>query len=136
MHCKICGKKSGEIRICKDCSYFLKNGVPEEAIRRMLSDDRAKKIWKENEKRAEDLAQAYYDYALDIFDKEVIKKDSKMNFGLNTFCVGIKVGLDIIMPLLDDEMLEIVKEKIRGMVKVREINERNKKRVKTSYKNI
>jgi DNA-binding ferritin-like protein (Dps family) len=57
----------------------------------MLNDDEVKKIWKENEKRAEKLADAYYDSVIENYPKN---KSSKENFGYNTFIDGIRLGLD------------------------------------------
>ena len=116
MHCNICGRKS-EKRICEQCAYLLNHGADEETIKKMHSDEKTKKIWKDNEKRAEDLAHAYYDSVLDMYDEK--KKKPVENFGFNTFADGIRVGLDIVMPLLDEETQEKAKHKIEDMVKKR-----------------
>ena len=118
MHCNICGRKSGE-RTCKQCAYLLNHGTNEGTIKKMHSDEKTKKIWKDNEKRAEDLAHAYYDSVLDMYDNPQAKKDSRENFGFNTFADGIRVGLDIVMPLLDEETQEKAKNKIKSMLEKR-----------------
>lgn len=118
MHCRICGKKSDETRICPECSYLLKNGADEETLRKMYSDDKTKKIWVDNKKISEHLANAYYSYVLDNY-KGHFKKDSKENFGYNTFVDGINLGLDIVVPLLGEETQNKVKEKIDNMIKIR-----------------
>ena len=124
MHCKICGNKSDENRLCKKCKYFLDNGTSEQAIRRMYSDDKTKKVWEGNKKIAEGLADAYYDHLLKEYENKH-KKDSKENFGYNTFADGINLALDITLPMLDKEIQEYIKEKINFMIKKRqEINER------------
>jgi len=88
----------------------------------MLSDDDVKKIWKENEKYSVELADAYYDSVIENYK---VTNDSKGNFGYNTFIDGVRLGLDIIMPLLDEEYQEKVIDKIKSMIKVR--NDRKKK---------
>src|SRR3989339_989365 len=117
LHCTICGKTSGNERFCKNCAYLLKNGGSEETIRKMLSDDTVKKIWKENKAIAEKLANAYYESVLESYKKQM-KHDSKENFGFNTFSDGINMSLDIIMPLLDENTQDMVKEKINSMVEL------------------
>lgn len=125
MHCKICGKKSHRKNICKDCDYFLKHGATEEAIKSMLADTRSQKIWKEDEKIAHELADAYYNSTIENY-KISSNKDSKENFGYNTFIDGIKVGLDIIMPMLNDEYQKIIKEKINNMIEIRNKKDKSK----------
>lgn len=115
MHCRICGKKSGKGRVCDNCSYLLKNGADEETIRRVLSDDATKKVWEENEKISEELADAYYDELIKDY-KKVSRNDSKENFGYNTFADGIRLGFDIVTPLLDETMQLRVKEKVKQML--------------------
>ena len=68
---------------------------------------------------ADDLGQAYYDYLLKEYDKKVTSKDSKENFGFNTFCDGIRLGLDAIMPLLDEGGIKAAKQKIKDMLEIR-----------------
>lgn len=89
----------------------------------MLGNDTVKSIWKQNEQRAEDLGLAYYDSVLENYLP--LPKDSKENFGFNTFVDGIRMGLDIILPLLDDAAQEMVVEKINSMVEFR--NKANEK---------
>jgi len=124
MNCRICGKKSQE-RVCKRCNYFLKYGATEEIIKNMLSDTKTQKIWKENEKIAKDLADVYYDSTIENY-KTLSKKDSKENFGYNAFIDGIKLGIDIVIPMLDVESQMMVKEKIRSMIKLRRKYGKNK----------
>ena len=83
----------------------------------MLSNDNVKKIWKANEKYAERLGNAYYDSVIENY--KFIKKDSNENFGYNTFVDGIRLGLDIIIPLLDEGSQEKVIEKINSMIEIR-----------------
>ena len=118
MHCRICGNKSDESRLCKNCKYLLDNGSDEYTIRRMLSDDKTKKVWEENKKIAQDLADTYYDSVLQGY-KTQIMKDSKENFGYNTFTDGINLGLDIIIPLANEEVQNKIKEKIKNMIEIR-----------------
>ncbi len=120
MKCRICGRTSGVERECKDCRYFLDNGADESALGRMHSDVKTKRIWKENEHIAEALARAYYDVVIREYDKKTVQKNSKEDFGFNTFVDGIRCGIDIIIPMLDDAMQDRVKEKIRQMVTFRE----------------
>lgn len=126
LHCKICGKNSGNERVCKNCDYLLNNGASEETIRTMLSNDAVKKVWMENKELAEKLAQAYYESVLENY-KEQMKNDSKENFGFNTFSDGINMSLDIIMPLLDEDTQILVKKKIDSMIAIRDKHEKNKK---------
>ena len=124
MYCKICGKKADENRICKECGYFLDRGADEESLRRMYSDDKTKKVWEDNKEISQDLADTYYDFVLEEY-KNKSKKDSKENFGYNTFADGINLALDITLPMLDKGIQEHIKEKINFMIKKRqEINER------------
>jgi len=123
MFCRICGNNSGNERECKRCIYFLDHGADEAAIRRMLSDDKTKAIWKENEKTAEELARAYYDHVIENYNLEQVKKYSKENFGFNTFIDGIRLGLDVIMPLLDEGLKKKVNEKIDSMAASRRIKD-------------
>lgn len=57
-------------------------------------------IWKENGEIADKLADCYYGSILEEY-KDYIKNDSKENFGFNAFADGVRVGLDIVIPLLD-----------------------------------
>ena len=118
--CRICGQKAKE-GVCDRCNYFLSHGADEDTIKKMLSDDTAKQIWVENEKIAEELADAYYDGVLDNYKEEQIKRGSKEEFGYNTFLDGIKLGLDIVLPLLDTHGQEKVKEKIAAMITASEM---------------
>lgn len=135
MHCRICGNKSDENRLCNKCKYFLDNRTSEEALRRMYSDDKTKKVWEENKNIAEDLADAYYEHILQQYESKY-KKDSKENFGYNTFADGISLALDIIMPMIDKEVQDQIKEKIKLMVKKRqEINERTNRQNQYIFQN-
>ncbi len=82
------------------------------------TNEEVKKIWKENEEIADELADCYYDSILDEYNK-YIEKDTKENFGYNAFSDGIRVGLDIILPLLSDFDRIKIKEKINSMVEKR-----------------
>ncbi|MBI4981175.1 hypothetical protein HZC30_06495 [Candidatus Woesearchaeota archaeon] len=113
--CRICGNG---IKLCERCNYLLKNGANEETIKKTLSDTRTNQIWDENKKVAEELANAYYDSVLNEYKKQ-LKKDSKENFGYNTFADGINLGLDVVLPLLDAEHLQKAKDKIKMMLKIR-----------------
>ena len=64
MFCRICGNNSGNERECKRCIYLLDRGDDEDSIKRMLSDDKTRKIWAENEEIAENLAKTYYGYVI------------------------------------------------------------------------
>ncbi|OYT32599.1 hypothetical protein B6U93_01230 [Candidatus Woesearchaeota archaeon ex4484_78] len=103
--CRFCGKES-KLEMCEEC---IKKQHP----------DRTEKIWKENQKLADDLGQAYYDFLLKEYNKKITSKDSKENFGFNTFCDGIRLGLDIVMPLLDDAGIKAAKQKIKDMLNIR-----------------
>jgi hypothetical protein len=119
MYCRLCGKESHEKRECKNCTYFLNNGADEETLKKMYSDDRTKRIWKENRDISVKLAMHYYRHLLEEYDQNEIKKDTKENFGFNTFTDGIRCGLDIVLPLLDDEMLMITKKRVKDMLNAR-----------------
>ena len=115
VYCRICGKES-EKRTCANCQYFLDNGADEQTIKKMLSDDKTKKAWKANEIYSEELGEAYYDSVIENYK---VTNNSKENFGYNTFVDGIRLGLDIIIPLLDEGSQEKVIEKINSMIEVR-----------------
>ncbi len=83
----------------------------------MLSDTETNNIWAENKEIANKLAYAYYDVLIETYDKQ--KKDSRENFGFNTFADGINLGLDIVMPLLDEVHFKKAKAKIESMLKKR-----------------
>jgi hypothetical protein len=112
VYCKTCGKESKK-RICKDCQYLLDNGADEETIKRMKSNDFVNAIWEKNKIISEKLADAYYQSVIDNYKK---KEDSKENFGYNTFIDGIKLGLDIIIPMLDEKTINIINAKIKSMI--------------------
>lgn len=78
-------------------------------------DPEVKKIWEENTNTATKFADAYYDSVLKGV-KEFIKKDTKENVGYNMFLDGIRVGLDIIIPLLDEKTKKKVDDKIKMML--------------------
>lgn len=80
---------------------------------------RTKNIWNKNSKIAEDLARAYYESLIAEYGVETIKKDSKENVGFNTFCDGIRLGLDVIMPLLDNRQQKEAIVKINDLLKIR-----------------
>ena len=124
--CRICGRKAENGRECNRCAYFLERGADEFVIRRMLSDDKTKSIWNKNEKIAEDLARTYYDHLIENYNQKQVKKHSKEHFGFNTFVDGIKLGLDIITPLLDEEKKAEVDEKIKSMLAFRKWKDSNK----------
>ncbi len=86
----------------------------------MLSDVTTNKIWLENKEKADRLARAYYDSLLEEYNVKMMREDNKENFGFNTFADGINLGLDIVLPLLDEEHAAKVKEKIETMIKRRE----------------
>lgn len=89
-------------------------------------------IWKENEEIADKLADCYYDSILEEY-KDYIKNDSKENLGFNAFADGIRVGLDIVIPLLDKNMNKIVEEKISSMIEKRtKINKENERILKVN----
>ena len=123
MFCRICGNNSGNERKCNRCIYFIDRGDDEAAIRRMLSDDKTKAVWEENEKTAEELARAYYDHVIENYSLEQVKNHSKENLGFNTFTDGIRLGLDVIMPLLDEGLKKKVNEKIDSMMASRRIKD-------------
>ena len=127
MRCRICGKDSKKERECSQCTYFLKHGADEETIKATYSDDETNKVWQENKNVADELAEAYYDSLIDNYPKSQMKKSSKEEFGFNTFTDGIRVGLDIILPLLDLESQEKTKAKIKEMVAASKIREKSDK---------
>ncbi len=128
MNCVICGRKTANQEKCKDCRYLLKNKGSEETLRMIHDDERTKRIWNENESIAEKLAQAYYDSVIDEYSKQSIQNDTKENFGFNTFVDGIRCGIDIIMPMLDDRSADKVKEKINNLIKLRKHINKHKTR--------
>lgn len=96
-------------------------------------DKKVNKIWKENEDIADELADCYFDSVLDEY-KEYMKKDTKENFGYNVFCDGIRVGLDIILPMLDESTQNKAKEEIQSMIeKRRRIEEQKMLKVNCSF---
>lgn len=121
MFCRICGSESGNERECKRCVYFLDHGDDENSIKTMLSDDKTRKIWKENEEIAENLARTYYDHTIESYSKGDVKNHSKENFGFNTFADGIRLGLDIIMPMVSEELKAQVDNKIESMIESRRL---------------
>ena len=126
MHCKICSRKSDETRLCKECIYFLDHGGDEQSLRKMYSDDKTKKIWEENEMLSLALGETYYDSVLENY-KNINKKDSKENFGYNTFTDGIRLALDIAMPMMDKTLQKRIKEKMKIMIKMRRDLDKQKK---------
>jgi len=76
------------------------------------------KIWKENITTAEELAYCYYQSILDKYEK-YLKKESKENFGFNAFADGIRLGLDVTLPMVDENTRKTIKEKINVMIKQR-----------------
>ena len=128
MFCRICGRKSGNKRECKRCTYFLERGVDEYIIRRMLSDDKTKAIWGGNEKIAEELARVYYDHLIETYSQKQVKNHSKEDFGFNTFVDGIRLSLDIVIPLLDEKKKIEVDEKIKSMICFRKWKDSNKQK--------
>jgi hypothetical protein len=117
MHCRICGKSAKQTDLCKACTYYSKHGASEEALRRMYSDDETKKIWRENKKIAEELANAYYDSVIENYKAPA--SDSKENFGYNTFIDGIRLGLDVTLPAIDEELRKKIQQKIESMIRFR-----------------
>ena len=75
--------------------------------------------WEKNEEIAEKLANCYYGSILEEYKQE-IEKSSKEDFGFNAFVDGIRVGLDIVIPLLDEKFKKIVEERISFMINKRE----------------
>ena len=119
MNCRICGRVSEGKRVCRSCIYLLRHGADELSIRRMLSDDVTMKIWKENEKTSKELAEVYYESLIDAYDASEVKRNTKEDFGYNTFADGIRLGLDVIMPLVDEDSQLKIKEKIKSMIELR-----------------
>ena len=82
-------------------------------------------VWKDNEKLSEDLGRCYYSHIIKEY-KKLKKKDSKENFGFNTFVDGIRLGLDIVLPLLDDVSRKKAINKAKSMLNRRkEIQSKN-----------
>lgn len=96
--------------------------------------ERVDKIWKENLEISGRLAECYYDSILEEYG-EPIEKSSKEDLGFNTFADGIRVGLDIIIPLLDENKKKETEERINFMIEKRErINHgKDMKKVNCSY---
>ncbi len=88
-------------------------------------DPEVKRIWEKNNNTATKLADAYYDSLLNEAE-EFIKKDSKENVGYNMFLGGIRVGLDIIIPLLDEKTKKKVDDKIDMMLTKRKFADKFK----------
>ena len=76
------------------------------------------KIFKENVKTAEELAYCYYQSLLDEY-KDHIKKDTKENIGFNAFVDGIRLGFDVTLSMVDNQMRKAIKEKIKSMIQHR-----------------
>jgi hypothetical protein len=123
MKCNICEKESKN-GTCDQCAYFKKHGADEKAIKAMYADPHITSIWKETIGLSEALGQAYYDTLLDNYPEDQVKKSSQEEFGFNTFSDGIRLGLDVIMPLLDKKSLEAVKAKIASMLEAAEIRKK------------
>ena len=124
MRCRICGKDSKNEKECPQCVNFLKHGADEKTIKATYSDDETNKVWQENKNVADELAEAYYDSLIDNYPKSQMEKSSKEEFGFNTFTDGIRVGLDIILPLLNPESQKKAKTKIKEMVAVSKIRKK------------
>jgi len=124
MPCRICGKHSGAERECQKCSSALMKGVDDSTLKLLYSDDQTKKVWAENGEIAEKLARAYYGHLLEGYGGATLKKDSRENFGFNCFADGIRCGLDIVMPLLDEETREKARTKVSQMLQARKKAER------------
>ena len=84
------------------------------------------KIFKENVKTAEELAYCYYQSLLDEY-KDYMRKDTKENIGFNAFVDGIRLGLDVTLPLVDNQTKKAIKEKIKSMIQHRKEEELMKK---------
>lgn len=124
--CKICEKESTS-STCKNCAYLSKNGASEETIKKMAGDERVNKIWAENKTIAQTLADTYYPSVVENY-KKMAEKDSKENYGYNTFTDGINMALDIAMPLLDEPSQEKIKAKISSMIETRKELEKKRRR--------
>ncbi len=79
-------------------------------------------IFKENIKIAEELAYCYYQSLLDQYQK-LMEKDTKENIGFNAFVDGIRLGLDVTLPMVDNQTRKAIKEKIKSMIKHRKEEE-------------
>lgn len=111
MKCYYCSKET-PLEICKECDE-------------KASAKRTQLIWNNNKRKSHELSEVYYDYILDVF-RDRMKNDSKENFGFNMFAEGINMGLDIVMPFLDDDLLQGANKKIRDMIDVRSMNKKKK----------
>jgi len=129
MFCRICGNESGNGRECKRCIYFLDHGDDENSIRIMLSDGKTRKIWEENETIAEELARTYYDHVIENYNRKQVRQHSKENFGFNTFVDGIRLGLDIVMPMISEELKAQVDSKVKSMIQSRRLKGLRAKRI-------
>ena len=72
-------------------------------------------IWEDNEKLSEELGRCYYSHIIEEY-KKLKKKDSKENFGFNTFVDGIRLGLDIVLPLIDEVSRQKAIDKAKSMM--------------------
>jgi len=71
------------------------------------------------------LAGAYYESVLALYKREA-RKDSRENFGYNSFADGANMVLDIIIPLLDETTKARVNHRIDRMIEVRKTHKERK----------
>ena len=102
---------------CRECGKKCLFGLCEECLEQ--KEPRASKIWQKNCELADKLGNAYYDSLLKNYDLKIISKSAKKDFGFNTFCDGIRLGMDIIMPMLDENGIKAVQQKIKAMLKLK-----------------
>lgn len=125
MRCKICGATSGGVNLCLRCEFLLERGVRLETLKRLQNKTQVEKVLRENRRLSTKLADTYYDSLLKK-SKNVLKKDSKENFGYNTFIAGIELGLDMVLPLVDAMTRKEIREQMQWMMVMRTLNQYDK----------
>lgn len=125
MHCRVCGAVSGGVSLCLRCEFLLERGVRQETLERLQNKTQVEKVLRENGRLSTKLADAYYDSLLKK-SKNILKKDSKENFGYNTFAAGIELGLDMVLPLVDTVTRKEIREQMQWMTVMRTLNQYDK----------
>jgi hypothetical protein len=123
--CRVCGAAAGGGSLCLRCEFLLEKGVRQETLKRWQNTMQVEKVLRENGRFSVKLADAYYDSLLKK-SKNVLKNDSKENFGYNTFIAGIELGLDMVLPLVDTVTRKEIREQMQWMMVMRTLNQYDK----------